>query len=147
MRYLAIEVVSGLLFFAGVVVRIHETGSYAFGFIGLDGLSSWLIFVALGVKCGFPMLHSWLTDAYPEATPTGTVFLSAFTTKIAVYALARGYPGTELLIYIGVAMTVFPIFFAVIENDLRRVLFYSLINQSGFMGCGLGLGKRTLPAQ
>jgi len=37
-------------------------------------------------------------------------------------------------------MTMFPIFFAVIENDLRRVLAYSLINQIGFMVCGIGLG-------
>jgi len=71
---------------------------------------------------------------------TGTVFLSAFTTKVAVYALARGYPGTELLVYIGAAMTCFPIFFAVIENDLRRVLAYSLINQVGFMVVGIGIG-------
>jgi multicomponent Na+:H+ antiporter subunit D len=140
MRYLTIQVVSGLLFFSGVLVRLHETGSYEFAFIGLDGLSSWLIFVALGIKCAFPALHNWLTDAYPEATPTGTVFLSAFTTKIAVYALARAFPGTELLVYIGAAMTVFPIFFAVIENDLRRVLCYSMINQIGFMVCGIGIG-------
>ncbi len=140
MRYLTIQVASGLLFFSGVLVRLHETGSYEFAFIGLDGLSSWLIFVALGVKCAFPVLHNWLTDAYPEATPTGTIFLSAFTTKIAVYALARAFPGTELLVYIGAAMTVFPIFFAVIENDLRRVLCYSMINQIGFMVSGIGIG-------
>ncbi len=100
----------------------------------------WLIFIAFGIKCAFPMAHNWLTDAYPEATVTGTVFLSAFTTKVAVYALARAYPGTELLIYIGAAMTCFPIFFAVIENDLRRVLAYSLINQVGFMVVGIGIG-------
>lgn len=59
---------------------------------------------------------------------------------MAVYALARGYPGTELLVYIGAAMTCFPIFWAVVENDLRRVLAYSLINQVGFMVCGIGIG-------
>ncbi|MCW8858051.1 MAG: proton-conducting transporter membrane subunit, partial [Kangiella sp.] len=104
------------------------------------GTAGWLIFIAFGIKCAFPMLHNWLTDAYPEATPTGTVFLSAFTTKVAVYALARAYPGTELLIYIGVTMACFPIFFAVIENDLRRVLAYSMINQIGFMVVGIGIG-------
>jgi len=103
-------------------------------------LDSWLIFLAFGIKSAFPLLHNWLTDAYPESTETGTVFLSAFTTKVAVYSLARGYPGTDLLIYIGAAMTAFPIFFAVIENDLRRVLAYSLINQVGFMVCGIGIG-------
>jgi len=85
-------------------------------------------------------LHGWMKDAYPEATVTGTVFLSGFTTKLAIYALARGYAGTDILIPIGVTMTAFPIFFAVIENDLRRVLSYSLNNQLGFMVVGIGVG-------
>ena len=139
-RYLIIQVVSGVLLLAGAVMHVHATGSLAFDYIGLDGPASWLIFLAFGIKCAFPMLHNWLTDAYPEATPTGTVFLSAFTTKLAVYALARAYPGAEPLVYIGAAMTVFPIFYAVIENDLRRVLCYSMINQLGFMVCGIGIG-------
>jgi multicomponent Na+:H+ antiporter subunit D len=140
MRYMVIQVLSGVILLAGSLMHAHETGSIVFGDIGLTGLSSWLIFIAFGIKCAFPFLHNWLTDAYPEATPTGTVFLSAFTTKVAVYALARGFAGTELLIYIGATMAMFPIFFAVIENDLRRVLAYSLINQVGFMVCGIGIG-------
>jgi len=139
-RYLIIQIGSGVLFLAGAVFHVHETGSIHFDFIGLNGLASWLIFLAFGIKAAFPLLHNWLTDAYPEATPTGTVFLSAFTTKTAIYALARGFPGTELLIYIGAVMTCFPIFYAVIENDLRRVLAYSMINQLGFMVCGIGIG-------
>ncbi len=140
MRYLAIQVISGLILLAGVLVRLNELGTTEFTFIGLDSPGGLLIFGAFGIKCAFPLLHNWLTDAYPEATPTGAVFLSAFTTKVAVYALARGYPGTEVLVYIGAAMTLFPIFYAVIENDLRRVLAYSMINQLGFMVCGVGLG-------
>ena len=146
MRYLLIQVSSGLLLLAGALLHYHQTGSLVFDYIGLDGLDGFenlgglLIFLAFGIKCAFPFVHNWLTDAYPEATPTGTVFLSAFTTKVAVYALARGFPGTDILIYIGAAMTCFPIFFAVIENDLRRVLAYSMINQIGFMVCGIGVG-------
>ena len=139
-RYLVVNVVSGVLLLAGAAVHAHETGSIEFTFLGLDGLASWLILLSFGIKAGFPLLHNWLVDAYPEATPTGTVFLSAFTTKVAVYALARAFPGTELLIWVGVVMTVFPIFYAVIENDLRRVLSYSMINQIGFMIVGIGLG-------
>ena len=139
-RYLIIQIVSGVLLLAGAVIHVHQTGSLAFDYIGLDGPASWLIFFAFGIKCAFPLLHNWLTDAYPEATPTGTVLLSAFTTKLAIYALARAYPGAEPLVYIGAAMTVFPIFYAVIENDLRRVLCYSMINQLGFMVCGIGIG-------
>ncbi len=81
-----------------------------------------------------------MQDSYPAATITGTVILSAFTTKLAVYALARGFAGTEILIYIGTIMALFPIFFAEIENDLRRVLAYSLNNQLGFMVVGVGIG-------
>ena len=140
MRYLAIQVISGLILLAGVLVRLNELGSAEFSFIGLDSPGGVLIFTAFGIKCAFPLLHNWLTDAYPEATPTGAVFLSAFTTKLAIYALARGFPGTEILVYIGAVMTMFPIFYAVIENDLRRVLAYSMINQLGFMVVGIGLG-------
>ena len=141
MRYLVFQLVSGLLLLGGVVVLIGDTGSVAFEHIGIGSLGGVLVFVAFGIKCAFPLMHGWLTDAYPESTPTGTVFLSAFTTKLAVYALARGYAGTEVLIYIGTAMTVFPIFYAVIENDLRRVLAYSMINQIGFMVVGIGIGS------
>jgi multicomponent Na+:H+ antiporter subunit D len=140
MRYLIIQVLSGVILLIGALFYAAEKDTLEFGFIGLDGIAGWLIFIAFGIKCAFPVVHNWLTDAYPEATVTGTVFLSAFTTKVAVYALARGYPGTELLVYIGAAMTCFPIFFAVIENDLRRVLAYSLINQVGFMVVGVGIG-------
>ncbi len=140
LRYLLIQVLSGVLLLAGALVHVYEAGTLTFEYIGLSGLASWLIFIAFGIKCAFPLLHNWLTDAYPEATPTGTVFLSAFTTKVAVYALARGFPGTEALVYIGMVMTCFPIFYAVIENDLRRVLAYSMINQIGFMVCGIGIG-------
>jgi multicomponent Na+:H+ antiporter subunit D len=139
-RYLIANVVSGVTLLAGIIIHAYQTGSIAFDFLGLDGLASWLILLAFGLKAGFPLLHNWLVDAYPEATPTGTVFLSAFTTKVAVYALARAFPGTELLVWVGVTMTAFPIFYAVIENDLRRVLSYSMINQIGFMVTGIGLG-------
>lgn len=140
-RYLVIHVVSGVILLSGAILRAWETGSVEFGAIGLDGsLSAMLIFVAFGIKAAFPLAHNWLTDAYPEGTATGAVFLSAFTTKVAVYGLARGFAGTEELIYIGAVMTAFPIFFAVIENDLRRVLGYSMINQIGFMVTGVGIG-------
>lgn len=140
MRYLIIQVLSGVLLLAGLLVHYHDTGSIAFEHLGLVSLGTWLIFLSFGIKCAFPFLHNWLQDAYPAATITGTVVLSAFTTKMAVYALARGYAGTEMLIYIGAIMTLFPIFFAEIENDLRRVLAYSLNNQLGFMVVGVGIG-------
>ena len=142
MRYLIVQVCSGMVLLAGILIHLRETGSIAFSELGLNGLGSMLVFIAFGIKCAFPLLHSWLSDAYPEATVTGTVFLSAFTTKLAVYALARGFPGTEILIPIGAVMTLFPMFYAIIENDLRRVLAYSLNIQLGFMVVGIGIGTQ-----
>ncbi len=145
LRYLVIQVTSGVVLLAGVIMHAHDTGSVAFvDLVGEGGVIKsagvWLIFLGIGVKAAFPFLHAWLQDAYPEATPTGTVFLSAFTTKLAIYTLARAFPGTDILIPIGCVMTVFPVFFAVIENDLRRVLSFSLNNQLGFMIVGIGIG-------
>ncbi len=140
MRYLVFQVLSGVLLLAGALIHYRSSGSLVFGHLGLQELAGWLVFIAFGIKSAFPFLHGWLTDGYPEATPTGTVFLSAFTTKVAVYALARSFVGEEILVYIGVTMACFPIFYAVIENDLRKVLSYSLINQVGFMVTGIGIG-------
>ncbi len=141
MRYLVIQVASGVLLLAGAILHFLDTGSIAFEAMELTGAASWLIFIAFGIKAAFPFLHNWLQDAYPQATVTGTVFLSAFTTKLAIYALARGFAGTDILIPIGATMTAFPIFYAVIENDLRKVLAYSLNNQLGFMVVGIGIGS------
>ncbi|WP_339739889.1 Na(+)/H(+) antiporter subunit D [uncultured Maricaulis sp.] len=141
LRYLAIHVLSGVLLLTGAVIHAGETGSWAFEHIGLDSPGGFLIFIAFGIKAAFPFLHNWLQDAYPKATVVGTVILSAFTTKMAIYALARGFAGEDSLIYIGAIMTIFPVFFAVVENDLRKVLSYSLNNQLGFMVVAIGIGS------
>ncbi len=140
MRYLLIHITSGLLLLMGSILHYHTHQSILFNAMDMNSLAGLLIFFAFGIKCAFPLLHNWLQDAYPEASPVGTVALSAFTTKLAVYCLARGYAGTESLIWIGALMTAFPIFYAVIENDLRKVLAYSLNNQLGFMVVGVGVG-------
>ena len=140
MRYLLVQVASGVMLLAGAALYWRESGSWAFAAMELGSLGTWLIFLAFGIKAAFPLLNGWLQDAYPEATVIGTVMLSSFTTKLAIYAFARGFAGTEYLIWIGAAMTAFPVFFAVIENDLRRVLAYSLNNQLGFMIVAIGIG-------
>ena len=140
MRYLIVQVASGILLLAGAAMLYSATGSLAFESMTLGSTATWLIFIAFGIKAAFPLLNGWLQDAYPEATVVGTVVLSAFTTKLAIYALARGFAGTDLLILIGCLMTVFPVFFAVIENDMRRVLAYSLNSQLGFMVVAIGIG-------
>ena len=145
-RYLFFHVSSGLLLLAGIIIRYHGEGETAFSLVPLTqeleagDTGALMILLAIGIKAAFPGLHVWLKDGYAEATPTGPVWLCAFTTKCAVCMLARLFPGAEVLIVIGGVMAMFPIFYAVIENDLRRVLCYSKINQIGFMVVGIGIG-------
>ena len=140
MRYLIFQIGAGVILLAGLLIHFSVTGSIDFDKLGLEAPGGILILIAFGIKSAFPLVHNWLQDAYPEATISGTVILSGFTTKLAIYALARSYAGTEILIWIGAVMAIFPIFYAIIENDLRRVLTYSLNNQLGFMVVGIGIG-------
>ncbi len=141
MRYIAIQILSGVLLLFGASFFLQNHGDLSLRAISLEENGAWLIFLGFGIKAAFPFLHNWLQDSYPKATPTGAVVLSAFTTKLAVYMFARMFPGENLLIYIGAVMTIFPVFFAVVENDLRKVLAYSLNNQVGFMICAIGVAN------
>ena len=139
-RYILIQVGSGMFLLGGAVLLMSETGNAGFGNFDINSLHGQLIFIAFGIKAAFPLLNGWLQDSYPEASEIGTVALSTFTTKLAIFCFAKSFAGTEILIIIGAIMTFYPIFFAVIENDLRRVLTYSLNNQLGFMIVAIGIG-------
>jgi len=141
-RYFSWHFFGGLCLLAGIILYVINRGTPEFAYIGLNDWASALIFTGFCLNAAVFPLHAWLPDAYPRATVTGAVFMSALTTKSAVYILARTFPGTELLIWAGAFMTCFPIFYAVIVNDIRRVLAYSLINQVGFMLCGIGIGTQ-----
>ncbi len=140
MRYLMVHLFGGMLLFAGVAGHVLQSGDAAFTRMALDGPAQWLILAAFLVNAGAWPLSAWLPDAYPQASWSGMVFLSAFTTKTAVYVLLRGFPGTELLIYVGLAMVFYGILYALLENDMRRILAYSIVNQVGFMVTGIGIG-------
>jgi multicomponent Na+:H+ antiporter subunit D len=111
-------------------------------FLHLQSLGGWLIFTGILVNVAAPPFSAWLSDAYPESSPTGMVFLSAFTTKTAVFILLSYFAGVELLIYIGLFMAIYGIIMAILENDMRRILAYSIVNQVGFMVTGIGIGTQ-----
>ncbi|HPU30732.1 MAG TPA: Na(+)/H(+) antiporter subunit D [Syntrophorhabdaceae bacterium] len=141
-RYLLVHVFGGLLFLAGMMLYYYKTGNLAFERIlpTNAGVAEYLILAGFSLNAAVIPLHAWLPDAYPEATVEGAVFMCAFTTKTAVYVLARGFPGFEVLAILGTAMTVYGVFYAVIENDMRRVLAYHIISQVGYMVAGVGIG-------
>jgi multicomponent Na+:H+ antiporter subunit D len=140
LRYAAIHLFGGVLLMAGIAGEIAASGSLSFAAMTLDSVPRALILAGFLVNAGAPPLSAWLPDAYPESSWSGMVFLSAFTTKAAVYVLLRGFPGTELLIYIGLFMVFYGIVYAILENDMRRILAYSIVNQVGFMVTGVGIG-------
>ena len=140
MRYIMVHIFGGLCLLAGIVLYISETGSIDFNRFSEASTATWLILIGFLVNASAPPISAWLPDAYPESTVTGGVILSAYTTKTAVYTLVRGFPGWDILIFVGSLMTIYGIIYALLENDMRRILAYSIINQVGFMVCGVGIG-------
>ncbi|MDQ7838238.1 MAG: Na(+)/H(+) antiporter subunit D [Thermodesulfobacteriota bacterium] len=140
-RYVFVHLAGGAILLAGIVMHVVETGSTAFSLLKSDTLASNFILFGFLLNAAVPPLHAWLADAYPEGTVTGSVFMTAFTTKSAVYVLARGFAGTELLIWLGAIMALYGVVYAVLENDIRRLLAYHIISQVGYMVCGVGLGS------
>lgn len=140
-RYLMVHITGGVVLLGGIVLHAISTGSLLFGPLeGQMGPAAWLILASFMLNAAVPPLNAWLTDAYPEAMVTGAVFMSAFTTKTAVYVLARAFPGTELLVWFGIAMALYGVIYAVLENDCRRLLAYHIVSQVGYMVAGIGIG-------
>lgn len=140
MRYLFVHIIGGKLLLMGILLHFGQTGSLTFEAFEM-GPAAAFILLAFLVNAAVPPLHAWLQDGYPNATVAGTVFLSAFTTKSAVYALLRGFPGLEILMYLGVAMALIGVIYAILANDIRRLLCYHIVSQVGFMVTAVGIGS------
>ncbi len=141
-RYFLFHTLGGLLLLAGLLLRYYAVGNFAFEPVSPSEaqLYDWFILIGFGVNAAMVPLHAWLPDAYPEATVPGAVFLCAFTTKTAVYVLARGFAGFEFLAVAGTIMAVYGVLYACIENNARRILSYHIISQVGYMVAGIGIG-------
>ena len=141
-RYLLVHTAGGLVLLAGIFLRYKNIHDLSFVQIAANGatFADYLIMIGFMLNAAVPPIHAWLPDAYPEASVTGAVFMCAFTTKTAVYVLARGFPGFEALAILGAIMTVYGVGYAAIENDARRILAYHIVSQVGYMVCGVGIG-------
>ncbi len=141
MRYLIYHILGGGLLFAGILWHLSQTGSLAVETLSPEyTVANILMLVGVSINAAVIPLHTWLADAYPKATITGAVFMSAFTTKSAVYVLIRMFPGWEVLAWFGAAMAIYGVIYAVICKDIREILAYHIISQVGFMVCGIGIG-------
>lgn len=140
MRYLQVHLFGGVVLLAGITGHVVATGSVALVPMQADSVAHWLLLGGLLLNAGAPPFSAWVADAYPEASPSGTVFLSAFTTKTAVFVLIMAFPGEKVLIGVGLYMMFYGIIYALLENDMRRILAYSIVNQVGFMVTAIGIG-------
>ncbi len=138
-RYLLMHIIGGCILFTGIILHVVSTETVLLQ-SPAGSLASWLVLIGFGLNAAFLPLHTWLPDAYPEGTPTGSVFLSIFTTKTGVYALARCFSGTEWVAYMGGAMALFGVIYALLQNDIRRLISYHIISQVGYMVAGIGVG-------
>jgi multicomponent Na+:H+ antiporter subunit D len=141
-RYLFVHMVGGSAVLGGILWHLGTGGSTDFTLFE-GSIAGWLVLGGFAINAAIPPLHAWLADAYPEASITGSVFLSAFTTKTAIYVLARGFAGWEILLILGVVMALYGVVFAVLENDIRRLLAYHIVSQVGYMVAAVGMGTET----
>ena len=141
-RYLLIHTIGGIILLAGIMLRYQAVGDIAFNLMDVKHpeLYTWLIMIGFGLNAAIVPLHSWLPDAYSEASFNGSVFMCAFTTKTAVYALARAFAGIDILVLLGVIMALYGVIYAVMENDIRKLLAWSIVSQVGYMVAGIGIG-------
>ncbi len=141
-RYLLIHTIGGVILLFGIMLRYRAVGDIEFTLLDVDHpeLYTWLIMIGFGLNAAIVPLHSWLPDAYSEASFNGAVFMCAFTTKTAVYTLARSCAGMDILVLLGVIMALYGVIYAVMENDIRKLLAWSIVSQVGYMVAGVGIG-------
>ena len=130
-------------------------GSYAFAAIRAEPLTPWLaalvlalVLLGAGSKAGLVPLHVWLPLAHPAAPSHVSALMSGVMTKVAIYGFIRivfdllGSPiwwWGLVVLGVGGATAILGVLYALMQNDLKRVLAYSTIENIGFVFVGLGL--------
>lgn len=139
-RYAVMHLLGGVILKVGIEGVVVHTGSIDIQAFQANNFDTWMMLIGILVNAAAPPVSAWLSDAYPEASPTGSVFLSAYTTKTAVLALILLFPGESVLIWVGCWMIMYGIIWALLENNVRRILAFSIVNQVGFMVVAVGIG-------
>ena len=143
-RYILWHHFSGVCILGGILLHSHHSGSIEFAHMpwgwGGQFLGSNLMLLGFVINAATTPFHSWLSDSYSEATPSGSIYMTAFTTKTAIFCLITTFSGVTLLMWMGAIQAVFALFLAVLENDGRRLCSYHIISQIGYMVAGVGMG-------
>ena len=140
-RYILVHAFGGNMLLAGLIIYMfHYENSLGHLSDCIGEPCFWLIAIGIAVNAAIPPLHAWLPDAYPESTATGTVYLSSFTTKAAIYLMLRMMSGMTDLVWIGAIVAIYGACMAIMENGIRRLLAYHIVSQLGMMIAAAGVG-------
>jgi multicomponent Na+:H+ antiporter subunit D len=149
MRYFIMHLTAGICILSGIILLTDSSMVREIRTLTLEGdlysktnIGNLLILLGFLINVGAPPFSAWMTDAYPQAKTSGTVFLSLYTTKIAAYYLLILFPGWRWLISIGLIMSLYGCIYAILENNIRRIICYLSIYQLGIVLMGIGLGTR-----
>jgi formate hydrogenlyase subunit 3/multisubunit Na+/H+ antiporter MnhD subunit len=160
-KYLVQMHVGYLFIIAGFVFVYLNTGNFSFEgiqefVISTDNVfaipnSFWLFllfFVGFGTKAGFFPFHAWLPQAHPAAPSHVSGLMSGIMIKMGIYGLVRvlfnlpelSFSIGIFIFFIAIFTGIFGIMSAIVQNDLKKLLAYSSIENIGIIGIGIGVG-------
>ncbi|MEZ5323305.1 MAG: Na+/H+ antiporter subunit D [Microthrixaceae bacterium] len=156
MTYIIVSLIASTLFVTALALLYSATGTVNMADLadrighlpqGTRTAFAVLLIVVFGIKAAIFPLFFWLPDSYPTAPSPITAVFAGLLTKIGVYAMVRtqlllfppdSRPATLLLVLAGLTMVV-GVLGAIAQDDIRRILSFTIVSQIGFMVMGLGL--------
>ncbi|MDD1687624.1 proton-conducting transporter membrane subunit [Methanoregula sp.] len=148
--YFVMTQLSTLFVLLGIVLLYGQTGSFAFTRTGVSLIAT-LAFIALligfSIKAGIIPFHKWLPYAHPASPTPISALMSGVMLKIAVYGLLRFLLDVFspdlwwgiLILILGIVSAVLGIIYALKEYDIKAMLAYSSIENTGIIFTGIGL--------
>jgi multicomponent Na+:H+ antiporter subunit D len=155
MTYIVISLIASTLFVTALALLYSATGTVNMAALATrtgelpDGTRTALavlLLVVFGIKAALFPLFFWLPDSYPIAPSPITAVFAGLLTKVGVYAIVRtqlllfaddARPATLILV-IAAATMIVGVLGAIAQDDLRRILSFTIVSQIGYMVMGLG---------
>ncbi len=152
--YIVMTHIGTAFLFIAFMMMFSYTGTFEFSVLGLNipdnarNLMFVLFLIGFGTKAGVIPFHIWLPHAHPAAPSTISALMSGIMIKTAIYGLLRFvfiYLGVEttwwgmVILAIGMISAVLGVAYAYIEQDIKKMLAYSSIENMGIIFIGLGV--------
>ena len=156
LNYLVMMHIGFMFLVAGFVMLFNATHSSSFDAIEYyfklgNPLPLFVVlFIGFGMKAGLFPMHIWLPEAHPAAPSHVSAIMSGVMIKTGIYGVVRLMQAidanTELLYTIGLIVLLsgivtglWGVIFAAMQNDVKRLLAYSSIENIGVILIGLGI--------